>query len=435
MEEQSLIDSVENVESEPMTGIRRIHIENVQSISELTIDLDRKGVYRLVGDNEIGKSAILRGVNALFNNVSRSSYKEYISDWATSFVVEAWFYDGGYVKLSRGADDYYEWSLPNGDSNTLLKTDGKVPKELEDYFNLYYEKDKTKRTLNFNLQGDILPFVDTSASDNFWLTQNALGTNILLNASKILKTETKDFNKEIKTIIDNVDYEEQLSSKILNEIENDEHHLMAIKEGIDVINEEYSELKEIEELYKKETEIKLFEYNYNQINLLSTTEINKLNIKISELSVMEKYLDSLVSTSKLIEDVNSLTETIANNNIDDLDTKVKEYTLLKDLNTKWVDVNNLDNKLNSINVIDTVIINEIEEESKTISNLDEHLNSMKKILSVQEEIEHLENVQISQLNSVIESVSKEIEELLEQEKVCPICGNDLTQNKIHTHKD
>ncbi|MEQ2561403.1 ATP-binding protein, partial [Sutterella wadsworthensis] len=213
--------TVENSEIQEIpTGLRRIHIENVQSIADLTLDFEESGVYRLVGDNDVGKSAILRAINALFHNVSRSSYKEYISDWADTFVVEGWFYDGGYVKLSRGANDFYEWSIPSS-GNIVMKTDGKVPPELEEYFNLYTEKDKSKLTLNFNLQGDVLPFVDTSASDNFWLTQKALGTNVLLNASKMLKKENQDNQKLVKNTIENIDYEVAISEKIANEIEND----------------------------------------------------------------------------------------------------------------------------------------------------------------------------------------------------------------------
>jgi energy-coupling factor transporter ATP-binding protein EcfA2 len=296
-------------------------------VSDLTLDFEKNGVYRLVGDNDVGKSAILRGINALFHNVSRSSYKEYISDWADTFIVEGWFYDGGYVKLSRGVNDYYEWSLPTG-GNTLLKTDGKVPPELEEYFNLYTEKDKSKLTLNFNLQGDVLPFVDTSASDNFWLTQKALGTNILLNANKLLKKENQENQKLVKTTIDNIDYEMKISEKIANEIENDSYELNMLSDGIRVINEELAELEELYKASDKEIYLSELKSEFENIPILSESEIGELYNEANEYSLIKKYQDyalKIETTKNKIKVIDSVLEYF---NLSELEQEIDIYNLL-----------------------------------------------------------------------------------------------------------
>ena len=368
--------TVENSEiKEIPTGLRRIHIENVQSIADLTLDFEESGVYRLVGDNDVGKSAILRAINALFHNVSRSSYKEYISDWADTFVVEGWFYDGGYVKLSRGANDFYEWSIPSS-GNIVMKTDGKVPPELEEYFNLYTEKDKSKLTLNFNLQGDVLPFVDTSASDNFWLTQKALGTNVLLNASKMLKKENQDNQKLVKNTIENIDYEVAISEKIANEIENDSSVLDLLSDGINVINEEYEELEILYDALNKEQSFKTLKENYENIPILSEQELSELYAQANDLNTIIKYRDYFVKVNNAKNSLRIIDDMLTKLNIEDLQKEINDFKFLKEVleKEKYIDI--MKDKLNSLTskiISDDEIIN-CGNEIKLIESLKEYKN-------------------------------------------------------------
>lgn len=419
--------TVENTELTNIpTGLRRVHIENVQSIADLTLDFEESGVYRLVGDNDVGKSAILRAINALFHNVSRSAYKEYISDWADTFVVEGWFYDGGYVKLSRGAVDFYEWNLPSG-GNTLLKTDGKVPKELEDYFNLYTEKDKSKLTLNFNLQGDILPFVDTTASDNFWLTQKALGTNILLNANKLLKKENLDNQKLVKTTIDNIDYEMKISEKIANEIENDSYELEMLSDGVRVINEELEELESLYIAVDKENSLIELKNAFDEIPILSESEIGELYTKANEFSLIKKYYDYALKVENTQNKIQIIDTILSEYTIEDIYKEIELYNLMIKCKDKQILVNSLNDSLVTINnqiISDSELIN-CREDAKIIEKLKEFSAKMFKQNEFKEKY--------SNISSELELIEQEIIQLKEEEKICPLCGSDLLET-IHTHK-
>lgn len=417
--------TVENSEIQEIpTGLRRIHIENVQSIADLTLDFEESGVYRLVGDNDVGKSAILRAINALFHNVSRSSYKEYISDWADTFVVEGWFYDGGYVKLSRGANDFYEWSIPSS-GNIVMKTDGKVPPELEEYFNLYTEKDKSKLTLNFNLQGDILPFVDTSASDNFWLTQKALGTNVLLNASKMLKKENQDNQKLVKNTIENIDYEVAISEKIANEIENDSSVLDLLSDGINVINEEYEELEILYDALNKEQSFKTLKENYENIPILSEQELSELYAQANDLNTIIKYRDYFVKVNNAKNSLRIIDDMLTKLNIEDLQKEINDFKFLKEVleKEKYIDI--MKDKLNSLTskiISDDEIIN-CGNEIKLIESLKEYKNKLIKNNDLK--------LNLKTVDSKILGIDDEILKLKEEEKICPLCGSDLL--KAHTH--
>lgn len=417
--------TVENSEIQEIpTGLRRIHIENVQSIADLTLDFEESGVYRLVGDNDVGKSAILRAINALFHNVSRSSYKEYISDWADTFVVEGWFYDGGYVKLSRGANDFYEWSIPSS-GNIVMKTDGKVPPELEEYFNLYTEKDKSKLTLNFNLQGDVLPFVDTSASDNFWLTQKALGTNVLLNASKMLKKENQDNQKLVKNTIENIDYEVAISEKIANEIENDSSVLDLLSDGINVINEEYEELEILYDALNKEQSFKTLKENYENIPILSEQELSELYAQANDLNTIIKYRDYFVKVNNAKNSLRIIDDMLTKLNIEDLQKEINDFKFLKEVleKEKYIDI--MKDKLNSLTskiISDDEIIN-CGNEIKLIESLKEYKNKLIKNNDLK--------LNLKTVDSKILNIDDEILKLKEEEKICPLCGSDLL--KAHTH--
>lgn len=457
--------------TENNTGLRKIRLQNVQSVSDLTLDFEKKGVYRLVGDNDIGKSAILRGINALFHNVSRSSYKEYISDWADTFIVEGWFYDGGYVKLSRGANDFYEWSIPSG-SNTVMKTDGKVPLELQEYFNLYTEKDKSKITLNFNLQGDVLPFVDTSTSDNFWLSQKAFGTNILLNASKNLKSENNELGKGIKTVLTNIEKDITMCKDIANEIEIDNDDIAIFRDSMTVLEEEYAELVELIDVLGKEKEQisrkerfesipSLSEKELNEMYSLSQTHsllktylnrettfqenknrFNSVSQKVQEIELeslqdlskklvqLKEYLQLSLNQNKLREKSSLLEKRIiSEKEISDFSTKVSELQLLM----KYAKAMRLKNDNESLlekvrSKVESSDVNPCLEEALTISLLKKYLKNLKK--------NHSDNLIKKELHNVILNYDNEIKELKQNEKICPLCGSNAWEtdaNAIHRH--
>lgn len=408
------------------TGLRRIHIENVQSIVDLTLDFDETGVYRLVGDNDVGKSAILRAITALFTNVSRSNYKEYISDWADTFIVEGWFYDGGYVKLSRGAEDFYEWSIPNS-GEKILKTDGKVPLELQKYFNLYSENDKSKLTLNFNLQGDVLPFVDTTASDNFWLTQKALGTNLLLKASKRMKLNNSDIDKEIKITNENIDYENEIAKKIDNEIRTDEEFIDKLSRNISVINEEQSELEKIKEFKGLLDTVNSMKTRLQEIPVVSDLEFHQLSTKSNELSLLKEYKNQLDSISLLKRNL-EINELKSNQlrDLEILQEKDSEIVLLNNYKKEKEHITTLKIKystiMNSINVLD-------------LSTFSNKISEMNDLLKFKKEKEYINNLVKSKENTelLVVNIEKEILELKTEEKICPVCGSDLLE--VHTHSE
>src|SRR5690625_719867 len=159
--------------SDSSMKIRKLTVKNFQSIKEITVTFDENGIFRFTGLNNVGKSAILKAMTIVMRNISNNQYKEFLRDETNSFEITVWDFSDNWVRLSRGAVDFYEWSI-DGKSGRMDRTQGKVPLEVQGYFNLYEENEKTKACLNVRLPREVLLFVDTTPGDNAMMFQKAL---------------------------------------------------------------------------------------------------------------------------------------------------------------------------------------------------------------------------------------------------------------------
>lgn len=242
-----------------MTRIKRLtglHIENVQSISNLALRLDGDGFYWVKGKSNIGKSALLKSIKALFTNVSNNKYKDLIRDEEDYFKVTGYFEDD-WVTLSRGSHDYYEWEI-DGQYGREDKTNGKVPKELRDYFNLYWTGDKIKRYINFTLVNESLFFSETTSGDNTLIVEKAIGTDRLSLVSKNVNERIKDINREkrpYKSLIESeLESKEEVTSKLLKM----RARVEALQKVEDTLKREMEEYLKITELLEKmEAQVKV----------------------------------------------------------------------------------------------------------------------------------------------------------------------------------
>src|SRR5699024_5221978 len=179
--------------------IKSVEVINFQSIRKLKVEFDKKGVFRFKGLNNTGKSAFLKAITTLMRNVSNNNYKDFLRDGADTFQVKMKDFHGNWVKLSRGAEDFYEWEI-GGRKDRVDKTKGKVPQELQKFFNLYVETEKTKECLNVRLPREVLLFIDTTAGDNAMMLQKALGTEEYMLGIKRVDRQGREINKEVKII-------------------------------------------------------------------------------------------------------------------------------------------------------------------------------------------------------------------------------------------
>lgn len=225
--------------------LRTLRIQNVLAIRDATIEFDENGVHHIVGPNNVGKSALVSSINILYNNIPQIEVKEFLRDNTRTFKLEATFYDGSQVTLSRGATDYYSWVI-NGEEGRLDKTKGKVPDVLRRYFRLYTDTEKTKECINIRLPRDVLTFVDTTKIENDYLLQKALGTEEFLLATQKAEAKKREIVAEQKRLREYIGTEGDKLEVLETNLTSLKQVEVQLEELHQRIEEEYTVFTEIE---------------------------------------------------------------------------------------------------------------------------------------------------------------------------------------------
>lgn len=401
--------------------IKRLRIQNFQSIKDITFKFDESGVFYFNGDNNIGKSSVLKAIRALFFNVSNLNYKDYIRDDETFFSVTMEDYNGNFVILSRGASDFYKWRI-NGESGVLNKTSGQVPRELQEYFNLYQD-DKTKECANIRPPRAVLIGVDTSEGDNNLFLQKALNSSGFTKAYKQADTDRRAKQKDIKLI-------ENYIAKTENDIEN---------VNIDEVEDALSKVQRFESVLitEKEMYLKLLETkdSYNVLNQykseldklskVSNKDMSNLNKDVEEFNLMSQLSVSIKEKNRLDSELKDLDVKGVKNKLTEANKLSDECELLYGLRDSKKRFNNLNSQLDDID-IDSC--DGFMKESKELLDEIVHLRRLRKY------IRELNKYQLNLKEEELElnKVSNEIKKIKEDLGVCPLCGSDLN-NEGHSH--
>lgn len=404
-----------------MKKITKYHIRNFQSIKDLEIELDGDGLYWIRGKNNIGKSNLLRAMSTVFTNVSNNSYKPFIRDNCTTFKIKVWFEDD-WVELVRGATDYYEWVI-DGQHGRVDKTAGKVPDELVDYFNLYYEAEKTKRYLNITSSDDPLLFVSTTGGDNDRLLQIALGTEVVMGASKRAEQLKRQATSEQKTI-----------RTLLSE---QEEQLTGMQARHDTLSDQIEQLDRLELVLDNEYKITTLLKNQQElvtdyallgsklIELMQDEELIKaanLEQQHHDIQVITKQLkqeqeyQTFIKTEQEVQVLTS-EELASLTNLEDSVLKINKQVEQESLYQQLL-------QASEVLELQSQGVDELDADFAQLANIKKHLNDLKAYQKLEQDLVKAEEV--------VQEVTAEYERLREEIGECPLCGSSLAGTS-HTH--
>lgn len=404
-----------------MKKITKYHIRNFQSIKDLTIELDGDGLYWIRGKNNIGKSNLLRAMSTVFTNVSNNSYKPFIRDNCTTFKIKVWFEDD-WVELVRGATDYYEWVI-DGQHGRVDKTAGKVPDELVDYFNLYYEAEKTKRYLNITSSDDPLLFVSTTGGDNDRLLQIALGTEVVMGASKRAEQLKRQATAEQKTI-----------RTLLSE---QEEQLTGMQARHDTLSDQIEQLDRLELVLDNEYKITTLLKNQQEL----VTDYALLGSKLIEL-MQDEELIKAANLEQQHHDIQVITKQLKQEQ--EYQTFIKTEQEIQVLTSEELEsLTNLEDSVLKINKqveqeslyqqllqasevleLQSQGVDELDADFAQLANIKKHLNDLKAYQKLEQDLVKAEEV--------VQEVTAEYERLREEIGECPLCGSSLVGTS-HSH--
>lgn len=314
--------------------IKTFRVKNFRNIGDITIDFTESPVVVLTGDNESGKTSIVKALAVLAANDNFRGQKDYIRDGTNGFGIAVDLEDGTtVVRMKTNTINRAEVHKPGEEPWITNKMDdgSEVPYPIAQVMGMVKEPE-TKELLHTRTYEDPLLFVITNASTNYRVMYNALKVEQLTNAISLGSDEANELryniNKNdiaIKAFLDNLrkikihnteaisNIKERVKSQ-LNTLDK-LHKALEIKDNIKKIEKKLEQSKQLSKLsdinldvcrklrdYSKlrENIIKLSELltRYEESNKLQEIDINigvRLYDAIGRKLYVEKYRDELMN--------------------------------------------------------------------------------------------------------------------------------------------
>ena len=354
--------------------LEQIKITNFQSHKNTELNLD-PGINAITGSSDVGKSSITRAIYwVLTNRPTGTAFQSYWAD-KEGTTVELQF-DGVSVKRIRSkTKNSYSLGKTKFD---VVKTD--VPEEVLQFLNLS----------DVNIQNQ---------HDKYFLLQDSAG-EVAKKLNSVANLEIIDFAlKEVNSDI----------SQNSGKINNTEIEIYELKNKL----ESFKHLDKVEKLLNKLT---------NQISEQEEIEItlDDLHDLIGSISAVEEDLQNLDLWLKIENDMQPLLENI------------EQFRLITN------EIHSLQKLCQSIESIE-VEIDQISEYVKcepTVeilrSQILEHRTVLQEIKSIHKLCLEIAIVvdSIEQLDETISDATNDAVNIISENKLCPLCGNEITDNAI-----
>ena len=388
--------------------IKKVRIKDFRCIGDITLDFTKSPIISLLGDNESGKTSIVKSFSTLGCNADARVQKEYIRDNTRGFGIVWELEDGTIIK--RIKTDVKNSITIYKDGNTVYNTDkidAGLPPELQSIVGLL-EEPETKELLQVRTYEDNLLFINTKSSENYKVMYNALKVD---NLSKALNLGIKESNNIKSTIQELEGGLATLKETVKNIRVLDLSTLLKVRDkvklNLNVVNKlkKLAEFKASIDKLGQGLELKNELASMNEIKLEFLSLLERLNLRISNLSEIESSISKLILVDGLeqidlssLNQLNSLTDKIKdlNNRADD----IKKYSGLDNIEpisiidlarfdsllvkiTRYnFEKSNLDrkalvNKINSLNVSDLSLFEKLNSLIDSTSDLDKKCKSYK----------------------------------------------------------
>jgi DNA repair protein SbcC/Rad50 len=347
--------------------ISKIKLKNFRSHSETELELS-PNVNIICGDNDLGKSSILRAINWLaFNKPTGNSF---IKHGKKNCYVSVELDNFGITRnKNRKGDNSYTLYKDGKEDNKFLTVGQSVPEEIKNILKI--------EEINIQNQHDKTFLLSESSGYISRYLNNLVGLDIIDNSLKKANSEIRTINSEIKK-------EEERQAKLNKE-----------KESV-------GPLLEQESLYKQ------IVINQKEYDKLDNDELKLTNL-INEINIINNNLLQYGN----IEKANILYKTISKNIIKLNSCKEKERKLNGIINN----LNEIENNLNNMN---------IKKANKLYNSINKYISDLRDFEIT--EIELTKNInsfniihsEIVSLGKTIDKNKKEFKTKFPQE--CPLCG-------------
>lgn len=473
-----------------MIYIKKVELHNFQSHEFTEMEFDR-GLNVILGNSDVGKTAILRAIKWALYNEPKGDY--FIRQGEKDVSCKVTFSNGVIVeRLKTPSKNSYFLVDASGNEMRFEGFGIDVPKEITDVTNMYkvsLDNSNNKTILNIAEQLDGPLLLNDQASLRASAIGRLIGVNYVDDALRTVVRDNKRTNQEIVELIKNKEdlkkqldefsyikeYKEKFEkiTKIRNKIKTLQDRLeliSKIKENLDknrieledVSNlvEKFKSLNQLEiiipnlensllkknnfenylnKILKTHREIDLINNNLNKLKSLDdfSLRVSKISENKNSLAIFENLYDKYKKNIRELSEVNKDLKNYKNNdeiqNIsENLENKINFYSKIYGYKA---DLNNINSKLSLGNdYIKNFDKNErIDFISKTIEDKTKIFN---KISDFKDKFKELSN-EIFDVNDKLKSIDEDIkaytvsyEKTILDMGVCPFCYSKIDNESI-----
>lgn len=421
--------------------IHKLYIRNFRNLGDVELDFSQSPIIALVGENEAGKTSVIKAFATCALHANPRDQKDYIRDGTKMFGVSIELENGQRITRIKEANGINSYQITDCQGNLIWNTNKLaegLPEEVQKLIGLIAEPE-TNEFLHIRTYEDKLLFVVTPNSTNYKVMYNALKVEQLTKAIKLGSGEVNALKSAISSNDASVlTLQGQLKSITVVDTEP----LVNVK---DRLVEQMAMLDKLER-----AKVLLDRVNQCEIQLGALALIDKFKLE----SINEVIANKLVSVSRLLsrnnETVNLLNRITDINNLEEIDYNIinKLYNILskkEELDSKITEAGALV-QLTSISEISEVTVvqlnkvvnlisklNKLTEQSKAIdvsscSEIEQHtiesLDKLQKIASFKEQVD-TNNNQLQQINAYIVQVQDYLKQCGVAVETCPNCGSDV----------
>ena len=420
--------------------IKQIWIKDFRNIGEVKVNFDESPIVSLIGENEAGKTSVVKAFSVCALHSTPKDQKDYIRDGTNGFGVEIELEDGTVItRIKTTTGNRYRVKNPDGTVYDTTKIDSSsAPVEVQRVMGMI-EEPETKEYLQVRTYEDQLLFVVTPASTNYKVMYDALKVDQITRA---IKSGSKEVN-ELKHVIDANENGIQTLTNSLKAVKvYDITSLLNIKARLE---SELAVINSLEEAAGLVDRIKRAEAELGAI-----AEIDKAGLQdISELEAVQisdslSLITKLTRLNKLLSTY-SLADTAENIDIpvyqSIIDTYIKKVELDRAIfaNESMVRIGEAE-EVNEVELITMTSIAELRDKLSSLTNLLRRIDTAGAELIEQSDfntVTMLESVNAgftrlgqletaykqcddycSQVQSYLKSLGAAVE-------TCPNCGEDI----------
>ena len=288
--------------------IKKIYIKNFRNIGEAVIDFEESPIVSLIGENEAGKTSVVKAFSVCALHSTPRDQKDFIRDGTKMFGVAIELEDGTMVKrMKERTVNMYEVVKPVGTRWTTNKIDSGLPLAVQEVMGMI-EEPETKEYLQVRTYEDQLLFVVTPASTNYKVMYDALKVDQLTRAIKVGSKEANELKAEINAN-DNGIY------TLTNNLRAIQVH--DIEPLINIRTRLTKELAEVEKLEKAASLIENIKLRKAQLGAISQlAESNAAEVSEAEATRINSICRLLENITRLNKSKSSISEAAALEQID-----------------------------------------------------------------------------------------------------------------------